>query len=555
MRLSYALILSLLISVSGWAQTPANEADLLRTVEQQSRESSRLFQEKKYDEGIKILEQLCAAPGIRDLEGVYPALLYNLACGFALTGQKDKAVVKLENAVAAGFSDLDLITKDTDLTSIRDDLRFRQTVVKLQAENSRWNDPALSTPYRPNLSEDEKIAGLAKLWLEIKNNFVYFDRCPGLSTDSLFLSYLPKVRSAPSTRDYYSLLMEFCAQFRDGHTMVDVPNELFLDMYSRLPFDTRLVEDKVLITALLSDSLQEEGVRVGMEIISVDGIPVGQYAKQNILPYISASTSQSRRAETYELYLLCGSNDKPVELGLKDASGHVITKRIPRSYHRILSFEKSVEFQLLPGNIAYVALNSFGSSAVTAAFDSLFPAIGKSRALIVDVRRNTGGNSDEAFNILGYLTDKPIALFTTSERDYRPFRRAMGRPLPWIVKDHDSWPPDGSKYFDKPVVVLSSALTASAADDFCMAFDAMQRGTIIGEPTAGSTGQPLNFSLPGGGRGRVCTIHCMYPDGKEYVGVGVQPQLVVHPTVSDVRAGNDTVLRAAQTYLATKIQK
>jgi C-terminal processing protease CtpA/Prc len=94
-------------------------------------------------------------------------------------------------------------------------------------------------------------------------------------------------------------------------------------------------------------------------------------------------------------------------------------------------------------------------------------------------------------------------------------------------------------------VVLTSVRSFSAAEDFAVAFDYAKRGTIIGEPTGGSTGQPLSFSLPGGGRARVCTKRDTYPDGKEFVGVGVQPQRVVHPTIADLRAGRDTVLEAA----------
>lgn len=60
-------------------------------------------------------------------------------------------------------------------------------------------------------------------------------------------------------------------------------------------------------------------------------------------------------------------------------------------------------------------------------------------------------------------------------------------------------PPDGTKLYTKPVVLLTSAGTYSAAEDFAVAFDAAKRGTIIGETTGGSTGQPLMFKLPGGG--------------------------------------------------------
>jgi hypothetical protein len=61
------------------------------------------------------------------------------------------------------------------------------------------------------------------------------------------------------------------------------------------------------------------------------------------------------------------------------------------------------------------------------------------------------------------------------------------------------------------VLVLTSARTYSAAEDFVVAFDAMQRGRIVGEATGGSTGQPLLFDLPGGGKARICTKRDSYP--------------------------------------------
>jgi C-terminal processing protease CtpA/Prc len=115
----------------------------------------------------------------------------------------------------------------------------------------------------------------------------------------------------------------------------------------------------------------------------------------------------------------------------------------------------------------------------------------------------------------------------------------------WYSQGASELAPHGADPYRKPVVVLTSAHTYSAAEDFAVVFDAMKRGEIIGEPTGGSTGQPLQFPLPGGGAARICTKHDRYPDGKEFVGVGVQPAVLVHPTVKDFRAGRDTVLEAA----------
>ncbi len=89
--------------------------------------------------------------------------------------------------------------------------------------------------------------------------------------------------------------------------------------------------------------------------------------------------------------------------------------------------------------------------------------------------------------------------------------------------------------------MLVGPMTFSAAEDFAVAFRAMKRGLIMGEATGGSTGQPLFFPLPGGGRGRVRTKHDSYPDGQEFIGVGVLPDIVVHSTIRGIREGRDEV--------------
>jgi carboxyl-terminal processing protease len=86
-----------------------------------------------------------------------------------------------------------------------------------------------------------------------------------------------------------------------------------------------------------------------------------------------------------------------------------------------------------------------------------------------------------------------------------------------------------------PVAVLTSARTFSAAEDFVAAFDAMHRGITVGEPTAGSTGQPLFFQLPGGGSARICTRNDRAPDGTAFEGSGLRLTISVAPTVESVQ--------------------
>jgi C-terminal processing protease CtpA/Prc len=366
---------------------------------------------------------------------------------------------------------------------------------------------------------------------------------------------LPEVRAAGTTAEYYRILQKLCARLEDGHTSVNVPNELFRRLYSRPEIDTRLIKGRVCVVEVLNDSLLEEGIRPGLEIISIDGEPVHDYARTHVAPFHSASTPQGADVGTYSFYLLCGAPGDDVRLELRDEAGSVLGVSLPRSYHRILSFENPMEFGVLEANIGYVALNTFGNRRIVADFDSLFTEIETTDALVLDLRSNTGGNGDIGYDILGFLTDRPFKTTMGRARTYNPLSRVKGKQQTWEeIPPHD-WQPAGSKFYAKPVAVLIGPQTGSAAEDFCAAFAAMERGPLIGAPTAGTTGQPLVYSLPGGGSGIVCTVQVFSPDGSQFVGSGIQPEIEAHTTIDDLRTGRDAELEAAVAELRKRLAR
>jgi hypothetical protein len=75
--------------------------------------------------------------------------------------------------------------------------------------------------------------------------------------------------------------------------------------------------------------------------------------------------------------------------------------------------------------------------------------------------------------------------------------------------------------------------------------------TLIGEATAGSTGQPLVFELPSKlGWAAITAKRDELPDGKKFVGTGIQPDVSVRMTLNDFRKGRDPVLERALQHLS-----
>lgn len=482
-----------------------------------------------------------------------PEIAYSAASCYALAGDKGKAFAYLDRLVAMSYTNPDPVKNDPDLLSLHDDPRWQKVLSGLeknqrqyQAEQAAlWDSPSLASPFKPELTEDERIAGLSKFWSEIKYNFVFPERLVEVEWDRLYVDYLPKVRAAKSSYEYYRILEELCAKLKDSHTNVYAPAELL----GSAGLHTRLIDGKVMVLEVWDPELRSQGIAPGMELAAINGEPVRQYAEREVAPYQSASGRQDLEVRTFEYYLLAGRRDESLQLTLQTAEGHRITRTIRLKTYKVLSAflpkTPGFEFRVLPGNIGYVALNSFEDDSTADQFIAAFDKIAQTDALILDVRNNGGGNSSVGLRILSTLIDKPAWMTNWQTRDYRPIDRAWGRPIGMLSVPSFDVTPDDKHHYAKPVIVLSSPRTFSATEDFLVAFDESGRGTIMGEPSAGSTGQPLSFKLPGGGSGRVLTRRDTYADGRVFLGVGVQPQKVVVPTLRDYRAGKDTVLEAA----------
>jgi hypothetical protein len=434
-------------------------------------------------------------------------LLYNGACSASLAGWTEDAFELLGQAIDIGFLDLDLLRRDSDLESLHDDPRWAAVVDRATSAAARneafWKSGALVGEYSERLPEDLRVAGLSRIWSEVKYNFANFDLVPDVDIDALYLEFLPRVRSAVRTSAYYLVLMEFMALLRDGHTNVYPPGAAVDQIFARPAMDTRLVEEKVLVIRVDDPSLREAGIVPGMEVVSVDGVAAIEYGVAKIRPWQAASTAHDSDVRTFEHNFLTGAAGTVVTLELEDAQGVRSTHQIKR-----LSKKERAEFgspqppfamRELPGSVLHIELNTFNEPTAFEEFLARFDDISKVDALILDVRNNGGGNSTWGWNILSMLTDKPFATSIWETRLYRPTYRAWGRGEAIYRSSPGRRNAHGTNQYGGPVIVLTSPRTYSAAEDFTVVFDVMDRGKIVGQPTGGSTRAAANHS-PARGR-------------------------------------------------------
>ena len=471
--------------------------------------------------------------------------LIPLAEVYLRLGMKDQALEALEQSQRSSWLPVPF-DQAPAFEGLRNEPRFAAINARARLGTTMFDTPTLAAGDKEKLSVEERIAGLSLFWHEARQHFVYFDHVPDLDWNKVYLDYLPKVMAAQTTRDYYEVLMRLAPLLQDGHTNIYPPEALTSKYYSRPPIRTALVEDKVVVVQVRSPSL-ENIVKVGDEIVAIDGLAVKAYAQQNVAPFVSSSTPQDKIVRTYTYQLLAGDAAKPVHLSLVGADGVQRDTSVQRSGYQDVGKPPEFEFKLLKDNVAYIALDHFESDAGVRAFEKAWPAIQKAAALVIDVRNNGGGSTGFGHQILRHLSNQPVRGSASYVRLDDPVMRAQhGNSVHWLRLDGDAGEhPRNAQVFTGPVAVLAGPRSFSAAEDFLVAFDQLQRGLIVGEASGGSSGQPLSFELPGGGMARICVKRDTYQDGREFVGKGVMPHIEARPTLQSVRTGDDPVLAAA----------
>lgn len=480
---------------------------------------------------------------------------FRLAKAYAQLGERQQALDALEALLKQDWVSASAgqqIAEEHAFDGLHDEPRYQSVLAALKRLDSQWNAPSIATASN-ELDEAHRIAGLSLFWSEARYNFVHFDKVPDLDWNQVYLDFLPKVVAAKNLHDYYDVMMRFAPLLHDGHTNIYPPKAMWDEFYAKPPIRTAMVDGHVLVTVVFSPKVAPQ-VHVGDEIVTIDGEDARQYAQTHVAPYISDSTPQDALQRTYDDQLLQGDHRKPVVLGLKDASGRMRTIELSREKDPAAKPAPPAEWRMLPGGVAYLALNEFGSDDGVKAFEHALPQILRAKGLILDLRRNGGGSDLMGARILSYLTDQPIAGNRSRSLEYVPvFRANDGAYVAWkSLGDGGSFQEKHEQRYHGPVVLLIGPRTYSAAEDFVVAFDTLKRGALLGEATGGSTGQPLHFTLPGGGMARICAKSDSYPDGREFVGKGIAPHVMVAPTVEDIRAGRDPVIQRALVVLAGK---
>ncbi len=418
-----------------------------------------------------------------------------------------------------------------------------------------------------NLTNEEKLYGLSLFWQEVNYNFVYFDQVPDLNWDEEFSKQLTQVLTTTSDLEYYKLLQQFAAKLNDGHTQVYLPENLF-NRQIRLPIQV-IEEQGSYFIANVSKSFAKQ-LPIGTEITAINGLQITQFIEEQKFPYIASSTVSARLSMALD-QIFVGFEGESIDLKLRHTNGEESMEKIEFTKAQYTDwqnkpfFANEFEYKTI-SNFSYVHFPSFEEKEIVSKFSELIPEINQTKGLVIDVRDNVGGLSIVGLNIAKYLVQNDFIVdMPWKSKKHIGSLKAWGNSGLRLVgfeevneykeyADMDEWLympsdtlnlPTNQLRVSVPITILFNENTASSAENFLIYAMQDQRIQTVGQPSFGSTGQPIYFELPGKAVARICAKRNFNVDGSDFVGVGIEPEHQVELTLFDYISKRDSQLEKA----------
>jgi hypothetical protein len=399
--------------------------------------------------------------------------------------------------------------------------------------------------------------------------------------------------------EFYKKIAPSVALLKDGHTGVYPPYEEYEQFKKQggriFPLDLDIQTGHTYIKANYSDDTL---ITKGTELLSINGKPIQEIVTE-LAKYISAERTVTKyeylegqfRLRPWLIYKWEG----PFEIGIKTKDGLTNIVKVPgitveelKAKQKQLKKETLIYYtysylpEIKAGLIDFRWFSDYNQFKEFLKKTFTQMKADGAENLIIDIRKNSGGNAYLGELFFTYLTNNPFTQISYQEvKSSKQLKSFYRKLLPWYIgwipfqwfvsearklwktpngqiatyKYQPKQPKTNKLLFKGNIFVLISNYTFSSATMFATTIKDFKIGTLIGEETGGlatSYGDIYPFDLPNT-RISVGVSHSRFvrPSGEDD-GKGVLPDYEVSQTQEDIALGRDAVLEFTKNLIKTK---
>lgn len=318
----------------------------------------------------------------------------------------------------------------------------------------------------------------------------------------------------------------------------DEPDEDYYSQRFGIGVELRLIDGRFVITRIGKNSAAEfAGLKTGYAIEKINDVSLAELLRKvETSPPSRRDIKRFLPAQIVE-WMLNGERDSSVALTYTDETGQAKDAEIRREWlkgetislgdnfpEQFLSFETAS----LNEDVGFVKFNLFALPVI----EKFCAAVGEfkdKKAIIVDLRGNTGGLLGALVGLGGMLTDKSIDLGTAVYK----------------VGSENMIASAKAKNYKGKLVFLVDNQTVSAAEVFAAAVQENNRALVVGEKTAGEALPAVSVRLPTGAVLVYPIANFKTRNGNLLEGKGVEPNFVVALDRKSLLEGKDNQLETA----------
>ncbi|WP_234734587.1 S41 family peptidase [Tellurirhabdus bombi] len=199
-----------------------------------------------------------------------------------------------------------------------------------------------------------------------------------------------------------------------------------------------------------------------------------------------------------------------------------------------------ISYGKLPNNVGYLYITGFEDNFKNyePTLDIVLDYLKDTKALVLDIRDHWGGRDEIGQYVAGRFADKTYLYLKSRKRsgpkhtDFTPWQE-------WYLK------PTGKSQYTKPIILLTSDNTASAAETFTMAMKRLPYLKQVGLTTPGAISDKATREMPNGWQFTLSIGEYLDHNGLSWEGKGLAPDVSIANTDEDLMKGKDPQLDKA----------